>query len=606
MTRLLRPSPARPLPAAAVLLALLAAVAPATTPPEELPLPADRVMMLPDNAGEEIGLPLGATRAYALGRSLQKRGQTEAALQYLNRAYRMASDSGRIARAYAQSLVEAGFVGDAARIYGKLLEQTDATSDDRRHHAMLLAESGRPRSALEAVREIRASGEEDPRLIELEADLLGDLGRVDQAIAVYREARRADPARAEEYTLAAGALLQEHERFEEMAELLREGLAEDATSERMRVALVRFLLHERRLNEARVQAAEGDQARRAAGVGTRPAISLELAEMLARRGDYTAAAEVLTGIRERGFRDREAEAQLARYRLGLGEVEAALALLPEAAARWDQDAELRYLWGRALEMQDDIAGARRRLVEAVERAPSMPVYRIGLLRTLVLHHRADLGAGQPDPEQSTLQDLAREHVQKAAVTVHQQDSDGHMIIAYTYRALGDLERACRHFQMASEMQDNRLGALLELAFCQQEAGQMSEARKTLTNLRHEYPEDPEVANSYGYFLAEVGEDLDLAERLVKQALAAEPDNGAYLDSLGWVYFQQGDYAAAFDWLVRAANERPDDPVILEHLGRTLARLDQPQRAREVLRRALDAGGDPSVLEPLIAELPGER
>ncbi len=578
----------------------------AITPPEELPLPADRVMLLPDNPGEDIGLPLGATKAYALGRSLQQQGQTEAALQYLNHAYRLAPEAPRIARAYAQSLVEAGFVGDAARVYADLVKADPDNTEDRRHYAMLLAQSGRPRSALAAVREVRDRDDSDPRLIELEADLLGEIGRVDEAIAVYREARRADPERAEDYTLAAGSLLQTHERYDEMADLLREGLTEDATSLPMRLALVRYLLHERRLNEARVEAASGDQARRAAGVSTRPEASLELAEMLARRGDYTAAADVLGGVRERGFRDREAEAQLARYRLGLGEVDAALTLLPEAAARWDQDAELRYLWGRALEMKDDIDGARRRLAEAVELAPSMAIYRVGLLRLLVLHEREALSAEDPTGAQAELQDFTRDHLRKAAVTVHPKDADGHMIIAYAFRELGELDRACRHFQMAAEVHDNRVGALLELAFCQQEAGRLSDARKTLANLSQEFPDDPEVANSYGYFLAEVGEDLELAEELVRRALAADPDNGAYLDSLGWVYFQQGEYAQAFDWLVRAANERPDDPVILEHLGRSLARLGETDRAREVLERALAAGGDPRVLRPLIAELPGGR
>jgi len=596
----------RNLAAVLTALPLLAAPAPATTPPDELPLPADQVMLLPDNPGEEIGLPLGATAAYALGRSLQQQGQTEAALVYLNRAYRLAPGSPRIARAYAQSLVEAGFVGDAARVYGELVRQDRDNLADRRQYALLLAQSGRPRSALEEVRRLRGRGDDDPALIKLEADLLGQLDRVDEAIAVYREAREADPDRAEDYTLAAGALLQRKERFAEMAALLREGLEDEPTSLTMRLALVRYLVHEQRLVEARREAFAGDDARRAAGVSTRPECALELAEMLARRGDYEAAADVLTAARERGQRDREAEAQLARYRLGLGDVEAALALLPEAAARWPQDAELQYLWGRALELDEDLDGARRRLAEAVELEPAMAIYRVSLLRLLVLHHRGDLEAADPAPAQAALQDLAREHVAKAAVTVHPQDADGHMIVAYAYRALGELDRACRHFAQAAEVHDNRVGAMLELAFCEQEAGRVEKARKTLKNLHAEYPDDPEVANSYGYFLAEIGQELELAETLVQRALESDPDNGAYLDSLGWVYFQQGRYGEAFDWLVRAANERPDDPVILEHLGRTLARLGEAARAREILERALAAGGDPDTLRPLIAELKGGR
>jgi Flp pilus assembly protein TadD len=177
-----------------------------------------------------------------------------------------------------------------------------------------------------------------------------------------------------------------------------------------------------------------------------------------------------------------------------------------------------------------------------------------------------------------------------------------MILGYTYRTLGDLDRACRHFQLAGEVNEMRVGALLELGFCQQEAGRLGEARKTLHNLQREFPDDPEVANSYGYLLAELGEDLDRAEQLVRLALAADPENGAYLDSLGWVFYQRGEYDQAFDWLVRAANARPDDPVILEHLGRALIKQGQTEEALDVLRRSLAAGGDAAVLQDLIREL----
>ncbi len=131
---------------------------------------------------------------------------------------------------------------------------------------------------------------------------------------------------------------------------------------------------------------------------------------------------------------------------------------------------------------------------------------------------------------------------------------------------------------------------------------MGEARKTLHNLQVEFPDDPEVANSYGYLLAEMGEELPHAEKLVRQALASDPENGAYLDTLGWILYQRGEYSEAFDWLVRAANSRPDDPVILEHLGMVLLKQGQEAEALDVFRRALTAGGDPERLETIIVGL----
>jgi len=570
--------------------------------PDNLPLPADQVMYMPENAGADIGLPLGATTAYTLGRSLAQQGEIEAALVYLNRAYRLAPQSWKISEAYALTLSEAGFYQDAARIYGELVTSEPDSLEQRRRYALLLAQAGRPRAALDQVTELRKQGENDGGLIKLQADLLGSMDRVDQAVEVYLEARDQDPANAEDYTLAAGALLQRHERFDDMAELLEEGLEDTPTSQPMCLALVRYLVHEGRLEEASNTARDGDKARLAAGLSDRPECSLEMAELLARRGDFEAAAEVLQDIRDAGIRDREAESNLARYLMGLGRVEDALNILPEASARWPEDAQLLYLWGRALEMQDDLDGAYSRLRQAILLQPELALYRVTLLRLLVINEREDLTADPPDDRQLALQQEARRHAQQASVTVHPQDADGHMILGYTFRSLGDHDRACRQFQMASEVNETRVAALLELGFCLQEAGRLTEARKTLRNLQAEYPDDPEVANSYGYFLAEQGEDLEEAERLVKQALRSAPDNGAYLDSMGWVYFQQGDYSEAFDWLIKATNSRGDDPVILEHLGRTLAKLGQKDEALDILRRALAAGGDADILNPLIEDL----
>ncbi|MBD3221181.1 tetratricopeptide repeat protein [bacterium] len=580
---------------------LVAATAVAATP-DELPLPADQVIYLPENPGADIGLPLGATKAYAIGRSLQNRGESEASLVYLNRAYRLAPDSPRIARAYAQSLVETGYVQDATRIVGRLVEGDPDDLELRYQHAQLLAQSGRPRMALDQVREVRERGRSDPGIIKFEADLLGQLGRVDDAVEVYRDASRRDPDRTEDFVLAAGLLLQKHGRIDEMASLLQEGLERDPASRPMRLALIRYLAHEGDIERARELATAGDELRRRLGYSQRPECGLELAELLARRGNYPLAIDVLEGAREAGFRDRETDAQLARFMLTLERTDAARRFLDEAVEAWPEDAEIHFLLGRALEMSGDIDRALTSLEASVSLEPSMPLYRISLLRLLVIHRADDLSAAEPTDRQLELQIATREHARRASVSIHPQDSSGHMILGSAFRALGDLDRACGHFERASEVAENRVPARLELGFCLEAAGEVERARATLRQLHDEYPDHPEVSNSYGYFLAERNEQLDLAERLIQQALQVDPKNGAYLDSLGWVYYRQGRYEEAFDYLIRATNQRGDDPVILEHLGRTLARMGRLDEAIDVLRRAIRAGGDPETLRPLIADL----
>ena len=83
------------------------------------------------------------------------------------------------------------------------------------------------------------------------------------------------------------------------------------------------------------------------------------------------------------------------------------------------------------------------------------------------------------------------------------------------------------------------------------------------------PTDPSTAatlNYLGYMNADRGVKLDESLSYIKQALTFEPTNGAYLDSLGWVYFKLGKYDMAEESLTKAAVHMGSDPTVQEHLG----------------------------------------
>jgi len=93
-----------------------------------------------------------------------------------------------------------------------------------------------------------------------------------------------------------------------------------------------------------------------------------------------------------------------------------------------------------------------------------------------------------------------------------------------------------------------------------------EFRKVLTVTP---PTDPQAAatlNYLGYMNADRGVRLDESLSYIKQALAFEPNNGAYLDSLGWAYFKLGKYDLAEENLNKAAVHMGSDPTVQEHLG----------------------------------------
>ena len=94
-------------------------------------------------------------------------------------------------------------------------------------------------------------------------------------------------------------------------------------------------------------------------------------------------------------------------------------------------------------------------------------------------------------------------------------------------------------------------------------------------------------NYVGYTMAEEGKNLDEAERLIRRALAVEPYSGYILDSLGWIYYQRGQYELAFNYLKRAAATGDEDPVIFEHLGDAAMKLGRYELARKAYEKALE-------------------
>jgi tetratricopeptide (TPR) repeat protein len=94
----------------------------------------------------------------------------------------------------------------------------------------------------------------------------------------------------------------------------------------------------------------------------------------------------------------------------------------------------------------------------------------------------------------------------------------------------------------------------------------TEFRKVLATTT---PTDPQAAatlNYLGYMNADRGVKLEESLNFIKQALSFEPNNAAYLDSLGWAYFKLGKYDLAEENLNKAAAHMSSDPTVQEHLG----------------------------------------
>jgi tetratricopeptide (TPR) repeat protein len=105
--------------------------------------------------------------------------------------------------------------------------------------------------------------------------------------------------------------------------------------------------------------------------------------------------------------------------------------------------------------------------------------------------------------------------------------------------------------------------------------------------------------------AEAGENLEEAQALIERALELDPENGAYLDSLGWVFFKMGRLDKAIAYLERAALQAGDDPVVFDHLGDAYFMRREWGRARRNWERALELDATQTAIQDKLNRLPQE-
>lgn len=154
------------------------------------------------------------------------------------------------------------------------------------------------------------------------------------------------------------------------------------------------------------------------------------------------------------------------------------------------------------------------------------------------------------------------------------DREAYLNLSQVYeqgRRYSEAEKAARKAEsMSTEPQDNTVAWLL-LGAVYEKQKQYDLAEDEFKKALQADPKNAQVLNYYGYMLADRGIRLDEAHDLIQRAVDQEPFNGAYLDSLGWVYYKQNKLEEAEAMLRKAVDHEPRDPTIRLHLGDVLAK-----------------------------------
>ena len=157
----------------------------------------------------------------------------------------------------------------------------------------------------------------------------------------------------------------------------------------------------------------------------------------------------------------------------------------------------------------------------------------------------------------------------------------------TQRAVATFEEALREAQLDQDNEIVNAKFYFNYGVTADQAGLYDKAADLL---RRSIALDPanaaEAYNYLGYMWADHNMHLDEAMEMIQRALQIEPNNGSYLDSLGWVEFRQGKFDQALaDLLLAAKNLDREDPIVFEHIGDTYLKLHRVPEALESWQKA---------------------
>jgi Flp pilus assembly protein TadD len=185
----------------------------------------------------------------------------------------------------------------------------------------------------------------------------------------------------------------------------------------------------------------------------------------------------------------------------------------------------------------------------------------------------------------------------AALEVMEKLSVSHANLPVVHSAMGDLLRGADRFEDAEKAYDRSLAlwegrentdwrTLYTRGIVHERLDNWDKAEADFRAALAISPGEPNVLNYLGYSLVEQHRKLDEALEMIEQAVAARPQSGYIIDSLGWALFRLGRYEEAVPHMERAAELMSIDPVINDHLGDVYWAVGRKLEAEFQWKRAL--------------------
>jgi Flp pilus assembly protein TadD len=527
----------------------------------------------------------------------------------------------------------------------------------RRVYALALAQysvqhTDRMAEARQALEEVLDERDDDPNLLLALGQLLDRMNLTEEAEAVIAELEQHRPGSPQLISYHASLLLQ-LDRKEEAAELYAQCAASPIVGDQCRDNAVDLFIELNRPGEAAdlMLASLGDddldQLLRAAYLlwdANRPSQALEVvnrvlsqepdsergrtlrAHLLSATGEYPEAVKEFRSLAKKNPSDIDLKLSLAWALSRMGDLDearrwldrawesaAADAASAEAARCAVTGARIELVAGNALVAREWLARIAnpgevgdeyvRLLGESYRQEED---WRDGITALVRLQPRLEgtaLLAAQAIEAEFRVRSSDPRAWQRLRPLLDSDDPNTVLIglqVLQTVERWSDAEREAETAR--KRFPDNRDILFAEAASLER-LDRFEEAEEAFLELIASDPDDANAANYLGYLWADRDVRLEEALDLITRAVEADPENPAYLDSLGWVHYRLGAIDQAEYWLRRAIELSDEDGTLLAHLGEILVANGEVEEGRRYLRLALDLGcEDPDHVRSLLDSL----
>ncbi len=471
------------------------------------PFPSAVAQDDPPTIVEDEDVPPGVAAGWIVGNRLLAEGKTAEALPYLHQAYRAHPGVVTIALDFQEALASEGYLRDALSVMDELVAAWPDSQSFRMRRSSLNLSAGHRDKALDDLRAVREMGDASVEVLAAEAAILAADGKTSQAVDVLRDGLHLYPERGRDIYLEMARILRQADEVEALPGLMDEALEAYPDQPLLWLVKIRSLAslgrHEEALDSAREadgifaelpNSADPENAVDSLDVEFPPPVaehpglpadsfSVELADYYAQNNQVDLALGILQPLADSGELGLSPSLWLGRLLLGTGREEEGVALVERILTQWPDSGRGWFLRGKIEEGHGNWTEAIPHYQRAVELAPYDPEIRLGLVRAMLVAWEGDLRAHDPNPSQQ--ENIAEFNVQTmtASSLVNDRDTEGQMLLGYSFRALKDMERAAWRFNLAAENPSLRLQALLQQSICLDETGEVAKARLALELLR---------------------------------------------------------------------------------------------------------------------------